>query len=280
MEVPEARSRGPAERSPENEAESSPESAREAGRSRRLACEGVQGQMHCWVDSMPAFPGSRLSLGYPESIGDAARPVWFGGLEPKWERLADGAWRSVGRREGELSYAMTVTPGEDFIDIRYRLVNESDRPWAQSLAFNCVQCGMIPEIRDHECLRTWVRSEGKFRRLVEIPRRFGPRPTIQLYSVEGAPRGAEIPFVANFGATPDVVVEGWIAVTSRDRKKLVATVARPALFLFQNMEYGCIHSGTGFGALAPGEAGEGRSLVYAAEGSIEAWYERMRRDIG
>lgn len=262
-----------------------------------IACRGVPGQMHCWLSSIPAFPERQLSLGYPESIGDASRPVWFGGLEPTWKEVEGGAWVSEGRRDGELSYSMVVEPREDFVEVRYRLTNESERTWAQSIAFNCVQCGMIPEIRDHECVRTWVRTagddragggsqaegviqeDGAFRRLVEIPRIFGPRPSIQLYSVAGAPRGAEIPFVANFQATPDVVLEGWIAVVSRDGRKLVATVSKPALFLFQNLEYGCVHSGTGFGPLKPCETGEGTNRVYLVESGLEDWWERMRREM-
>ena len=101
-------------------------------------------------------------------------------------------------------------------------------------------------IRDNECLRTWVRTGGEFKRLVELPRVFGPRPAVQLYSVEGAPLGKDIPFVPNFAATPDLVIEPWMAMVSRDGKRLVATVSKPGLFLFQNREFSCIHCGTGF----------------------------------
>ncbi len=245
-----------------------------------IQLHGVNGQMHCRVGDIPAFPGCATSLGYPESIGDAARPVWYGGLKPTWERSPDGAWVSRGSRPGELRYEMTVTPHLDFIETRYRLTNESDRRWAQSLAFNCVQCGSMPEIRDHECRRTWVEHAGQLRRLIELPRVFGPRPTIQLYSVAGAPEGAAIPFVANFRATPDLVLGGWIAVTSRDGRRLVATVSRPALFLFQNMEYGCIHSASGFGPLNPGETGEGVNRVCFVESSLADWRQRMTEDLG
>lgn len=243
-----------------------------------IRCEGVPGQMHCRLSGLPAFPGGVTSLGYPESIGDAARPVWYGTVRPSWEALGSGAWLSRGRQPGELAYEMTVTPSADFVETRFQLTNESSRSWRQSLAFNCVQCGSLPEIRDHECLRTWVGHEGRFRRLIELPRVFGPRPTIQLYSVAGAPPGREIPFVANFGATPDLTLEGWMAVQSRDGSRLVATLSRPALFLFQNLEYGCIHSAAGFGPLEPGQTGEAVNRVYFVEGSLEAWHERAGRE--
>jgi hypothetical protein len=205
--------------------------------------------------------------------------VWFGGLKPSWERRSDGIWISRGQRRGELSYVMTVRPQEDCVETRYKLTNESPRTWEHSLAFNCVQCGSLPEIRDHECVRTWARSEGRFQRLVELPRVFGPRPAIQLYSVVGAPAGKDIPFVANFRATPECVLDGWMAVQSRDGRKLAATVSRPALFLFQNMEYSCIHSATGLGPLRPGESGSGVNWVYFTESSLEDWHDRMVQEV-
>lgn len=244
-----------------------------------IRCEGVPGQMYCRITDIPAFPGRHTSLGYPESIGDAARPVWYGGLEPTWERAANGVWSSRGRRPGELAYELTVTPHADFVESRYRLTNESHRHWEQSLAFNCVPCGSIPEVRDHEGLRTWSEHGGQLRRLTDLPRVFGPRPTIQLYTVPGAPPGKDIPFVASFRATPDVVLGDWMAVCARDGRRLIATVSRPALFLFQNLEYGCIHSANGFGALAPGQTGEGLNRVYFVTASLADWRATMRRDL-
>ena len=133
---------------------------------------------------------------------------------------------------------------------------------------------------DHECVRHWCRAGGEFRRLIEVPRQFSLRATVQLYSVEGMPPGQEIPFVANFRATPEeVALEGWLAVQSRDGSRLVATASKPALFLFQNMEYSCIHASPGFGPLGPGESGEAVNKVYFVEASLEDWYERMRADL-
>jgi hypothetical protein len=244
-----------------------------------IRLQPVQGQMALHVLDVPTFPGEGFHLGIPEAIGDAARCVWFGGVEPVWEELGDGAWRQTARREGELSYAITATPREDVVELRLSLTNESDRAWAQSLAFNCFGCGGAGSVSDHECVRHWCGSGGELRRLIEVPRRFSPRATVQLYSVEGAPPGADLPFVANFAATPDAVLEGWLAIQSRDETRLVATASRPALFLFQNMEYSCIHSAPGFGPLGPGETGEAANLVYFTEGPLDAWRRRMIADL-
>jgi hypothetical protein len=237
-------------------------------------------QMGGGVSEVPAFPGEPFNLGIPEAIGDTARTVWFNNATVEWEELEDGAWKSVGISEGELTYVATITPHEDVIDVHISLTNQSDRDWAQSIAFNCFNAGSAPSIMDRECVRHWVRTGGEFKRLIEVPRQFGPRPTIQLYSVEGAPPGSEIPFVANFRATPDIVLEPWMAIQSRDGKRLVATASKPAMALFQNMEYSCIHCSAGFGPLKPGETGESLNKVYFVEASLEEWHQRMSADLG
>lgn len=74
-------------------------------------------------------------------------------------------------------------------------------------------------------------------------------------------------------------LEGWLAIQSRGGKRLAAVVSKPALFLFQNMEYSCIHSSPGFGPLPPGKTGEALTRVYFVEASLEGWYERMKREM-
>ncbi len=246
----------------------------------RISLQGIPGNMACVVSNVPAFPGDSFSFGIPEAIGDTAQTYWFGSIKPDWVRLGDGAWRSVGKHFNELSYTMDVIPGEDTIDIRIELRNDSPRHWRQSHAFNCINCGGSPALADHDCRRHWVGMGGRLKRLIEVPRVFGPRPTVQLYSVEGAPKGGDIPFVASFRSTPeDVRLEGWMAIVSRGGKRLIATVSQPALYLFQNREYSCIHSGQSLGALAPGETGRALTRVYFVEGTLREWHARMRGEL-
>ena len=90
------------------------------------------------------------------------------------------------------------------------------------------------------------------------------------------PPGKDIPFVSRFQSTPDdVVIEGWMAIRTRDDKRMVAVVSKPALYTFQNREYSCIHSAPTFGALGPGETGTAFSRIYFVEASLEEWYKRM-----
>ena len=235
--------------------------------------------MACTASEIPAFPDGRFTLAYPETIGDAADPVWFSSIKPTWEPGADGVWISRGSQPGQLAYELTMTPGSDNVTTEFRLTNQSKTTWKQGMAFNCFQCDKDHSIRDNDCLRTWVRSGGEFKRLVEIPRVFSPRPAIQLYSVEGAPPGKDIPFVAGYKATPDVVIEPWMAIVTRDGKRLVATVSKPGLFLFQNREYACIHCGTGFGEMKPGQTATAINKVYFVEATLAGWHQRMQAEL-
>jgi hypothetical protein len=175
---------------------------------------------------------------------------------------------------------LTLTPAYDTVDIDVSVTNLSTRIWTHSLAFHCFNCRGSTSISDFECVRHWARTGGQFRRLIELPRMFSGRPTVQLYSAEGAPPAMQIPFVANFDATPDVVLDDWLAIQSRDGNCLAAAVSRPTLFLFQNMEYSCIHSAPSFGTLQPGQSGEASTRIYIVRASLQDWHRRMELEMG
>lgn len=230
------------------------------------------------VSESAVFPGEKFSLTLPEAIGDAAGACWQNGASFVWKESGNGDWRCEGKRDGELRYALDLTTTEEVVDVRLSLTNDSPRPWEDTLSFNCFNCAGSAALNDHECRRHWAGQSGKLRRLPELPRKIGPRPTVQLYSVEGATPGKRVPFVAGFEATPDVTLENWLAIRSRDGKRLAAVASEPCLFLFQNMEYSCIHSASSFGALAPGATGAAHLRIYLVESDLPAWRDRMRAD--
>ncbi len=236
-------------------------------------------KMSAQISNVPGFEGDVFGLNFPESIGSSETARWFDTIKCSWKEINDDSWEGRGWVDGELSYTIDVSIHEDYVDFLIRLTNDSNKDWKETMAFNCFNNGDALTVRDHECKRHWVRSEGEFKRLIEIPRKFGPRPALQLYSVEGAPAGKDIPFVNAFRSTPeDVAIEGWMAIRARDGKHMVAVVSKPALFTFQNREYSCIHSAPAFGALKQGESGAGLTRVYFVEATLEDWYERMVKE--
>ena len=236
-------------------------------------------QMGARLTDVPAFPGDSFGIGIPESIGAIDTPKWFNVIKCTWQEADGGKWSGRGWVDDELDYTVSIDPHNDYVDVVLTLTNKSRRDWKDTYAFNCFQAGGSAAICDHECKRHWVRSGGEFRRLIELPRQYSPRPTVQLYSVEGARPGKDIPFVHAFRATPEAVaIEGWMAIRTRDGKRLVAVVSKPALFTFQNREYSCIHSGPSFGPLKVGESGKALTRVYFVEATLEQWYDRMVKE--
>lgn len=237
---------------------------------------GIPGKMNGRISKVPGFEGDVFNLNFPESIGSSHNSRWFRDVRASWEELENGDWLARGAVDGVLEYTIDVSIYSDHVNFIMKLTNLSQEHWQQTMAFNCFNNGSALSVRDHECKRHWVRTNGEFKRLIELPRVFGPRPALQLYSVEGAPPGKEIPFVNRFKATPEEVsIEGWMAIRSRDDRRMVAVVSKPALYTFQNREYSCIHSAPAFGALRPGEQGTAFSRIYFVEASLEEWYERM-----
>lgn len=232
------------------------------------------------VSEVPHFQGDAFILNAPETIGDASQVVHVMNMVPNWTDLGNGVWRTNGHAPGELDFVLTLTPGYDTFDVHISLTNNSTRIWWNTLAFTCFNCGYASSVTDLECARHWGRNANQLKRLTELRRRFGPRPTIQAYSVEGATPATQLPFVNGFQATPDLVLEPWLAIQSRGGSRLAAVVSNPASFLFQNSEYSCIHSCPSFGALNPGQTGQALTRIYLVRAALTDWYQRMKVEMG
>jgi hypothetical protein len=239
----------------------------------------VEGEMEVHFINVPGFEGDIFEMKAPESIGPTDKSRWFKSIQCTWEEQENGNWSGHGWVKGEIDYTIDVQIGDDYVDFIIKLTNKSDEAWSETQAFNCFSNRYAPSVRDIECTRHWVRTGGELKRLIELPRVFGPRPALQLYNVEGAPAGKDIPFVAAFKSTPeDVAIEGWLAIQARDGKHMVAVASKPALYTFQNREYSCIHSAPTFGPLKPGETGSAITRIYFVKATIEEWYLRMKKE--
>ena len=229
-----------------------------------------------WITNVPGFEGDRFKLTVPEAIGSVENGQWPNTIKCNFKQINDKKWKETGSVEGELEYSIDILIKDDYVDFIHKLTNKSKKVWNETFVFNCFDMKLAATIRDHGATRNWTRSNNEFKRLTELPRVFGTRPTLQLYSVEGRMKGKDIPFVNNFKSTPhDVAIEGWFAIQSKDGKRLVAAVSKPALFTFQNREYSCISSSPSFGKLKPNETGNAFVRLYFVESSLEDWYIRM-----
>ena len=244
-----------------------------------IQVRGIPHNMGMQILNVPAFPGNLFGGSFPEAIGDSARSFWYGSIKPDWSSDGDRVI-SKGVEPDEVEYTVTFTTTDETVDIVTEVTNISGKPWKQSHAFNCFSPISAVDVRDHDCLRHYVGKKGELTPLLKVPRKFGPRPTIQLYAVEGGPKWQDIPFVANFQCSPDDVhLEHWMAIESKDRKRVIAIATKPCLYLFQNMEFSCIHAASGFGPLEPGQSGKSLTRLWFVRQSIHEWYARMNREM-
>jgi hypothetical protein len=251
-------------------------------RSRPLAetvqLEPVQGTMNCII-RWPALPGEQFRLNLPEAIANNEGGRWgVNEIKPQW----------VPGEGGTQSYDVTVpkgmrlqiemAPSEDHVDIRYRVTNLQAEDWTESLAFTCFNLGAAPSFSDFDMRRTYVWRQGQAFRLVDIERKFSTRPLVQLFGIEGARPWTEVPFVTKFHASPPDPCEPLIGIRSRDGRRTAAVASNPALFLFHNGEYSCIHSCPTLGPLEAGHTGEAMTRLYFLEASIDPLHHRYRDD--
>lgn len=240
--------------------------------------------MRAVLTDVESFPDGDFTFVFPEAIGCLDSQESYYGIEPVWERVSPDEWECRGAVEDELSYVMRITVADPLVTADIELRNESAERWRGSTAFNCfnpgswrstspgsaVQSG-VGDVSDYECTRHWVRSDGEFRRLVELPRTFGPRPTLQYYPLEGGPNLDSFPEEMRARVSP-ATIEEWIAIESTDGDRVVAVRSEPAYAVFQNMEYSCIHSVSSFGSLSPGESATATTTVYFVEATVREWY--------
>lgn len=225
-------------------------------------------------------PGDRFVYNIPESIGSTEASIWCASpqiaVKPEWKPTDDGGYRYEWQREGLLGYSVHVSPRDDRIDVRIRLKNLSRKPWPNSQAFSCFQPRQALNFSDFDGTRTFLLIDGKWVPITQVERKDSSRPTIQLYYIRNKPR--PLPFVEAFKATPPVYPEAVLAVRSYDGKSFVAVTADKPLYLFQNLEFSCIHCCPTFGALGPNEQGTATHYVLIErDKSLESLIPRLER---
>ena len=200
----------------------------------------------------------------PEAIGSSDHSIsaWSGQLklQPKWYRTEKGGWGFDWKREGELAFSADCCVEDSHVDIHINLKNLTDEAWPESQAFSCINFAGARVFADYEGDRTFLLIDEKWKPITSVERKNSPRPPVQLWYVKGKNR--PLGFVENFQATPSFYPEGVLAARSRDGKHILAVSCDRPLYLFNNLEYSCIHCCPSFGALKPGEEGGAFHRVY------------------
>jgi len=235
---------------------------------KKISIEPVQNSMNLLVFAKH-LSDAKFNYMIPEAIGstgtDPARgfSIWGASpqfnMAPQWQKTEQG-WKYTWKKDGLLKSSVHAYTVDDHLDVHIRLQNLMDVPWPQSQAFSCFNPRDARIFADFEGTRTFLLLDDRWTAITRLQRKDSPRPTIQLWYVKDQPR--PLGFVETFQATPPVYPRGVLAVRSRCEKHLIAVTADKPLFLFNNLEFSCIHCCPAFGALKPGEEGHAFHRVF------------------
>ncbi|MHC4442988.1 MAG: hypothetical protein ACYTF1_18995 [Planctomycetota bacterium] len=212
------------------------------------------------------MPGQIFNYHIPEAIGSTdVADTYFSTADkkparPDWTPMSDGGWTYRWTQPQVCSFTVEAVPREDYVDVRIKLKNLSEKNWPESAAFSCYNFNKAIQFSDFEGTRTFLLVDGQWKSLIQIERKDSPRPLVQLFYVKGKPQ--PLGCVEHFKATSPVRPAGVFAVRSYDGKSVTAVTADKSLYLFHNLEYSCIHCCPGFGPLQPGQQAEVTNRVF------------------
>ena len=232
--------------------------------------------------TVPGLPNQLFVLVIPETIGSREEMLLnFPDVSPRWKvPEEDGSIACEWTTEGRIRYAARLVPGEDFVDVEMEIENLTSRLWQDVFSFNCLNPTGAAPFRDLEMKRTWISREGNLLRLAETTRPRGPMPTVGFYLHESVPAGQEPSFVRGFEATNAVRTDRpWIVTLSDAGTHFMAAAAPEAVFLFNNVDRGCIHAAPSFGDIGPREKGRAVARFYFARGGVSEFLRRWREDL-
>ncbi|MDH3215169.1 MAG: hypothetical protein OEN01_02625 [Candidatus Krumholzibacteria bacterium] len=218
-----------------------------------------------------------FGLGIPETIGSAEQ-MWLVNhteAEIVWDvDERKGRVSTAWAQEGNIRYALELTPAEEYVDLVMTIRNVSATTWHDVFAFNCVSPAKAPAFHDSTLLRTYMSVDGDATPLADVPRTLGPRPTVAVYPTRSH-AGRLPPFAEAFeAASPVWSDDSWLVVVSEAGDAHMATTAADASFLFANTAFGCIHAAPAFGDLAPHEEATVHTRVFFAKGGLGDFLER------
>jgi hypothetical protein len=240
----------------------------------RIELKPQQGTMAFSVRS-PVFPEGAVAVTAPETIGDVDDVLLnFPGFEPQWSGPDEAG--VVGYRIGNEKVRVEVraVPFCDHVDLWQGITNLTSGTLRHAFAFTCVNPGPVA---DKPGERTYLDTAKGPTRIADMRLTPSPRP-LQIYMLQQSQHQG-LRFVNAFKATCETpAADSWIATVAADGRRVVGVAAEQAAFLFNNAEYGCIHSAPDFGDVPPGETRWALTRVYLIPGDLGTFIKRQAHD--
>ena len=173
------------------------------------------------------------------------------------------------RWEDHLDASIVLSAGSDFVDVQYELENLRSAPLDPAVEM-CFQSMGAPNFRDHDGTRTFIQTETGFHSTARLNRTVNQRLWCQDYTLNPATGTSSI--------APEKQ-RSLIAIVSRDRQWVVAPTALsgPAVRLFNNWEYSCLHC-TPPSRLEAKERRVFKQRVYFLRGNLRNLVTRFEAD--
>ena len=241
-----------------------------------------QGKMPCNVVTNLDGKKNIFALTIPETIGCREGMLLnFPETDLAWEGPdADGVVRTGWTKDSVISYSLELVPGRDFVDAVMVITNLSKDNWEDVWSFNCLNPVKAPAFRDEQLDRTYMSTPAGPKPLSATERTIGPRPGIGVYFSERMGADEYWPFISGFQATsPERTNGDYLLTMSSSGHTYMAATSPRTLYLFNNLEFTCIHAAPTFGDIPSGGTSSLTCRFYLAEGDMQDFFQRFKRDL-
>ena len=249
---------------------------------KRITLIRVQGTMHFNVVVNENDGKDIFALTIPETIGCREGMVLnFPSTNIQWNGPdKDGVISVAWTTDSLISYYLIVVPEYDFVDVEMTISNLSAVSWHDVWSFNCLNPVSAKKFQDTLLRRTFMSTKNGPEILSKTNRTIGPRPTIGVYFHEETNNQTDFPFVNDFQATsPDRTNSNYLVTLSETKNSYMAVTSPKTLFLFNNLEYKCIHSAPNFGDIDSGKSSTLTCRFYFAKGNLQDFINRFKKEI-
>ena len=241
----------------------------------------VQGKMQC--NLLLNLEGERniFALTVPETIGNRERMLLnFPETDLQWEGPdPDGIVTTSWTKDSVISYTLKFIPYSDYVDAKMTITNLSGDHWEDVWSFNCLNPVKAPVFKDLEMERTYMSTREGPKLLSETERTIGHRPGIGIYYSEKMELDEYWPFISSFNATsPERTNGDYLVTLSESGEAYMAAMSPNTLYLFNNLDFTCIHAAPTFGDIPAGESGTLTCRFYLAEGNLDDFIKRLGKD--
>ena len=193
--------------------------------------------------------------------------------------------RTDGTKRGIVQLDFAALPVEDGILLDTKVTN-LDTHLVDDIKYNtCLQFKHIPEFRDNEGDKTFLRMQDGWTPLTQIRRYTGVgwHRLCQNYAVEGhEPDGLKDGFMGTWGFSPDRAARAFIAKQSSKNDLAVGICWDRAFFMRNNMNdsHHCIHSQGQIDDLPPEQNRSRIGKIFVAPGGLKELYAKAEAFFG